>query len=210
MLYLCKSVMFILLISYGASYGSQDNTYNDEYLNPNQTISYEDHEQSASSNLLNFLSGLLIYYDGVRLPLRAVEIVCLLFNIHLFEIGREPPRNIYTEILSFIFGSSFLFHIIYDISMNIKNHGRSLLLFLPRFIAQTTEHITFVVIVAASCSFCLKPLIFLVKIHTESCPICLEPLRFPFRYARCRRHLFCADCLNQWLAHSPFCPVCRQ
>ncbi|WP_422137036.1 RING finger domain-containing protein [Endozoicomonas sp. ALD040] len=94
--------------------------------------------------------------------------------------------------------------------MNIKNHGRSLLLFLPRFIAQTTEHITFVVIVAASCSFCLKPLIFLVKIHTESCPICLEPLRFPFRYARCRRHLFCADCLNQWLAHSPFCPVCRQ
>lgn len=157
MLYLCKSAMFILLISYGASYGSHDNTYNDEYVSSNQTISYEHYKKSVLTILSNLLSAPFSYYGGVRLSLRAVEIVSFFsFDFYLFEIGREPHRNICTKILSYSFGSSFFLHAIYDIRMNIKNHGRSLL-FLPRFIVQTTEHITFIVIVAESCSFFLIP-----------------------------------------------------
>lgn len=146
MLYLSKSVMFILLISYGASYWSQDNTYNDEHVNSNQIISYKDYKQSVLSILSNLLSTPSLYYDGVRLPLRAVEIASFaLFDSYLLRTGREPP-HLCNEILLYGILSSFFLHALYDIRMIRKNHGTSLL-FLPRFIAQTTEHIIFVVIV---------------------------------------------------------------
>lgn len=199
MLHLYKSVIFILLISYGASYGSQDNTYNDEQVNSNQTISYKDYEGSFSSNLLNLLSTLSLYYDGFRLPLRATEIAAIIFfDLYLFKMRKVPPKTC-RMIFSYSLSSSHLANGIYDMRMNIKNHGISLLS-LNRLIAQTIEHIISLTIVER----------LLVILFTEPCPICLESLRLPVQFATCARHLFCAVCIGQWRAHSPFCPVCRQ
>ncbi len=199
MLCLYKSVIFILLISYGASYGSQDNTYNDEHVNSNQTISYKDYEGSFSSNLLNLLSTLSLYYDGFRLPLRATEIAAVVFfDLYIFKMRRATTETC-RMIFSYSLASSHLANGIYDTRMNVKNHGISLLS-LAKFIAQRIEHIMSLAIAEH----------LLVILFTEPCPICLESLRFPVQFATCARHLFCAACIGQWRAHSPFCPVCRQ
>ncbi|WP_368736486.1 RING finger domain-containing protein [Endozoicomonas sp. ONNA1] len=192
MLYLCKSVIFTLLISCSVSYGSQDDA-------SNHTISYEDYEKSFSKDLINLLTSLSLYYDGLRLPLRLVEIASVSFvNFHLLKPGnvfRQDFITVFSTSLIFCFYSNFT----YDLVAFIKSN-ESLSLAFCSLVARVTEHV-----LSARISDYLT-----VKFFAGLCPICMDPIRYPVAAGACLRHFYCASCLQIWKAHSPLCPVCRQ
>ncbi len=195
MLYLGRLVIFILLISCGTSYGSQDNTYDDEYKNPNHTISYEDYKQSLSTGLLNLLTFLSSHYDEFRLPLRLTEITsqCLL-NFCLLKLS----STFHHEYL-FVYLLSAVVNFSYDLRTNQHNY-EDLSLFIFTLIAQRMEHALSLFI-----TYYLS-----VKLFSGICPICLEQMSTFINCAGCRRHWYCSACLRTWEAQSLLCPVCRQ
>lgn len=187
------------MLSYGVSYSSQDNMYDDEYVNSNYTTSYEDYEQSISTELLNLLSFLSSYYDEFRLPLRAIEMATQCFlNFYLLKLG-NTFHDKYLAIFNYGFLLSFIANTSYDIRINRRNHEHPALL-LFRLIAQRIEHISSL-FVADYLS---------TKLFSGVCPICLDLMRYPINFAGCRRHWYCTACLRKWQAQSLLCPVCRQ
>ncbi|WP_373690682.1 hypothetical protein [Endozoicomonas sp. ISHI1] len=196
---LCRLVIFLSLLSYGASYGSQDNTGYDEHESSNRTISYEDYKQSFSTNLLNLLTFLSSHYDEFRLPLRVTEIaVVCLSHFYLLKLG-----NTLHDEYNFIFLSGILLsgvaNISYDLRINLHNY-ESLTLFIFKLIAQRTEHASSLLITEYLA----------VKLFSGLCPICLEPMRYPIAVAACKRHWYCKACIRMWEVQSPLCAVCRQ
>ncbi|WP_368736485.1 RING finger domain-containing protein [Endozoicomonas sp. ONNA1] len=199
MYHLCKLAVFISLIFYGASYGSQDNTGYDKHESSNHRLSYEDYAQSFSSDLSNLLTALSLYYDEFRLPLRVTEIAChSLLNFYLLKLGNTFHYE-YLFIAAYGTFFSLLANAVYDIRKN-KNNPEDLSLFIFRFFAQRIEHISSLYV-----SDYLS-----VKLFSGPCPICLEPVRYPIEVADCRRHWYCTACIRMWEVQSPLCPVCRQ
>ncbi|WP_448218665.1 RING finger domain-containing protein [Endozoicomonas sp. 2B-B] len=173
--------------------------YDDKSINSNYTTSYEDYEQSISTELLNLLTFLSSYYDNFRLPLRATEIATLwLSNFYLLKPGNSFHDE-YLVIISFGLLLSFIANTSYDIRIYHRNDEHpSLLLF--RLTAQRIEHISSLFV-----SDYLS-----TKLFSGICPICLDLTRYPIVSAGCRRHWFCDACLSIWQAQSRLCPVCRQ
>ncbi|WP_422138832.1 RING finger domain-containing protein [Endozoicomonas sp. ALC020] len=199
MLYLCKLVIFVLLISCGTSYGSEDNTYNDEYVNSDLTISHKDYEQSFLRDLLNLLTSLSLYYDEIRLPLRLVESTSASFLIyHLLKSG-----NVFRQELAFAFSisliSCFYFNFIYDL-IAFFSSDENLPLAFCSLVARVTEHA-----LSARITDYLA-----VKLFGGLCSICMDPIRSPIAAGECLKHFYCAACIHAWTTQSPLCPVCRQ
>lgn len=54
-----------------------------------------------------------------------------------------------------------------------------------------------------------KPWAWPVEAREDRCPICLDRVTDTVRALPCR-HIFCRECIEQWTANSPNCPLCRQ
>ncbi|WP_368736487.1 hypothetical protein [Endozoicomonas sp. ONNA1] len=197
---LCKLVIVISLISYGASYGSQDNTFNDERVNSNHTISNEDYEQNFSSDLINLLTSVLLYYDEFRLPLRIAEISTIfLLNFYLLKTGNIFPREC-IFILAIALLSSFVSNTSYDLKTITNNSDKNSPVIYFKLVAQEIEHVSSLLIYDYLS----------VKLFAGLCPICIETVRYPGCYAACKRHWYCEVCIRSWQTQSLLCPLCRQ
>lgn len=55
-------------------------------------------------------------------------------------------------------------------------------------------------------SLCGEP-VPLESLQEDTCPVCMETLNHPVRL-ECN-HIFCEECISQWLETESTCPICR-
>lgn len=54
-----------------------------------------------------------------------------------------------------------------------------------------------------------KSLVPIKTIPNSICPICFDPIKKETAKPVTCRHLYCKDCLKQWIHYKNTCPVCR-